>query len=73
MKLTEEELVKLDEQMPELARQAVAEAYARALASGRPVTVAIGEELIEITSDGQRHVVGKVSPATRSHLAKIGI
>ena len=66
MPLTEEEIDQLEAQIPELSRQAVAEAYARAVASGQPVTVAIGEELIEISANEERRVVGQVPPATQS-------
>ena len=57
MPLTDEELDELEAQIPELSRRAFREAFERALASGYPVTVLEGREVVQITKDGGRTVI----------------
>ena len=57
MPLTEEELDRLEAQIPELSRRAFREAFEQALASGHPVTILEGREVVQITKDGGRNVI----------------
>ena len=57
MPLTEEEITRLETQIPEWSRRAFREAFERALASGHPVTVLEGREVVQLTKDGGRTVI----------------
>ena len=57
MPLTEEELDRLEAQIPELSRRAFREAFEQALASGHPVTILDGNEVVQLTKDGGRTVI----------------
>ena len=48
MELTEQEINRREEQIPEQAGQATRQAYQRAVASGHPVTVVIGDEIVRV-------------------------
>ena len=63
MPLTEEELDELEAQIPELSRKAFREAFEQALASGHPVTILDGNEVVQITQSGERRVIGRIEPA----------
>ncbi|QDK80719.1 hypothetical protein EXU85_19745 [Spirosoma sp. KCTC 42546] len=54
MKLSDQEIDRREQQIPELAGKATRQAYERAVASGHPVTVVIGDELVrvQITPEG---------------------
>ena len=56
MELTEQEIIRGEEQIPEQAGQATRQAYQRAVASGHPVTVVIGDEIVRVqtTDEGIR-------------------
>jgi hypothetical protein len=62
MPLSEEELDRLEAQIPELSRRAFREAFEQAMASGHPVTVLDGDEIVQITRDGERRVIGQIEP-----------
>lgn len=62
MAMSEEQLRQVEERIPELGRQAVARAVARAKASGHSVTVGIGDEVVQIRPDGTRQVLKKLPP-----------
>ena len=50
MELDEQEINRLEEQIPDQAGQATHQAYERAVASGHPVTVVIGGEIVRVQS-----------------------
>ncbi len=60
MLLTEEDLNQQEARIPLLADRAFREAFARALATGQPVTVLQGNEVVRITQDGAREVVERL-------------
>jgi hypothetical protein len=68
MPLTEEEIDRLEAQIPEWSRRAFREAFERALASGHPVTVLEGYEIVELTKDGGRRVVGVLPEEQRGQV-----
>lgn len=70
--LSEEEFfARLEEAIPELSRLAFRMAYERALASGQPVTILEGDEIVEVTNAGERRVTGRLPapPADRKKYA----
>lgn len=58
--MTEEELVREEERIPELAVHALDAAHRRARASGRPVVMLIGRTLVRVT--GEERIVLKELP-----------
>lgn len=50
MELTEQEINRREELIPDQAGQATRQAYERAVASGHPVTVVIGDEIVRVQS-----------------------
>ena len=48
MELTEQEIDRREEQIPEQTGQATRQAYQRAVKSGYPVTVVIGNEIVKV-------------------------
>jgi hypothetical protein len=54
MALTEKEIKELEEQIPQLAGEATANAFKRALASGDTVVIAQEGKIYQINPDGSR-------------------
>lgn len=69
MPLTDEELDLEEARIPELAALAIRDAFERALASGHPVTVLQGHEIVQITKDGGRKVIEVLPERKPSALA----
>ena len=67
--MTERELDELEEQVPALAVKALKEAQARARASGRPIVVLVGDELMRI-GPTERTVLKKLPPPARVGIGK---
>lgn len=67
--MTDRELTELEEAVPELAVKALNEAQARARASGRPVVVLIGQELVRVGPNG-RTVLKTLPPQTNVGIGK---
>jgi hypothetical protein len=65
MQLDEKSMLRLEEQIPELARQALKRAYVEALASGNKVLEAINGMLVETSPDGSMRVIRSLPPPTR--------
>ena len=70
MPFDEEQMHDIDNRVPELARQAVGEAIARARALGLSVTVRIDDDLVEVWPDGRRRVVKQLRPKVRIERGK---
>lgn len=62
MAMSEEQMRRVEERIPELGRQAVARAVAKARSSGHTVTVGIEGDLFEIHPDGTRTFLKKLPP-----------
>lgn len=62
MKLTEEAMIYLEEQIPGLAERATNQAFLETLASGETVLIAENGKLIEIFPDGSRKVIKQITP-----------
>jgi|GEM_PF-4403584 len=63
--LTEEDYDRFDEQLPALAEQATREAYERALQSGLPVAITLGNSVVEVSLDGSVREIKKLPPTRR--------
>lgn len=62
MKLTEEAMTYLEEQIPGLAEKATNQAFLETLAAGETVLVAEDGQLIEIFPDGKRKLIKEITP-----------
>src|SRR5262245_58762432 len=62
MEIDEKTIQYLEEQIPELAIAATAQAYRQALAAGSSVFVAEGGKIIEVFPDGTSKVVKQIAP-----------
>lgn len=67
--LTDEDYDRFEEQIPALAERATREAYERALQSGRPVAITIGNNVVEVTLDGAINIIKKL-PSTRRRITQ---
>ena len=63
--LTDEDYERFEERIPALAEQATREAYERALQSGHPVAITLGNNVVEVTLDGAINVIKKLPPTRR--------
>ena len=50
--ITDEDYERFEEQIPALAERATREAYERALQSGLPVAILVGNSIVETTANG---------------------
>jgi hypothetical protein len=55
----------LEALIPELAGKATRAAYNRAIATGRPVAISDGQNIVEVDKRGHRKVIKKIAPAKR--------
>ncbi len=55
----------LESEIPDLALSAFREAFERARASGRPVVMVDGDELVKVYPDGRREILKRVDPSVR--------
>jgi len=62
MNLSEKALDYLEKHIPELAELAFKQAYWAALASGSTVLVSENGNLVEVSPDGYRKIIKKLSP-----------
>lgn len=62
MKLTEEAMTYLEEQIPGLAEKATNQAFLETLAAGETVLIAEEGQLIEIFPDGKRKLIREITP-----------
>lgn len=60
--LSEEDVRRLEERIPELAAPAFAQAYRDALAAGSTVLIREGDALVEVSPDGTRRVLHSLPP-----------
>ncbi len=67
--LTDEDYDRFEEQIPVLAERATREAYERALQSGFPVTILVGNSIIQVTADGDIKELKKL-PQTRQRITQ---
>ena len=67
--LTDEDYERFEEQIPALAEQATREAYERALQSGFPVTILVGNTIVQVTANGDIKELKKL-PETRHHITQ---
>ncbi|CAN5592452.1 hypothetical protein BH09BAC4_BH09BAC4_50050 [soil metagenome] len=67
--LTDEDYERFEEQIPALAERATREAYERALQSGLPVTILVGNSIVQITANGDIKELKKLSEA-RQHITQ---
>jgi hypothetical protein len=65
MQLDEKSIRRLEEQIPQLASQALRRAYVAALASGNNVLEAINGKLVETSPDGSMRVIRSLPPPTQ--------
>ena len=64
--LTDEDYERFEEQIPALAERATREAYERALQSGLPVAITLGNSIVEVKLDGSVREIKKL-PSTRQY------
>ena len=64
--LTDEDYERFEEQIPALAERATREAYEQALQSGFPVTILVGNSIVQVTADGDIKELKKL-PETRKY------
>ncbi|SOD80291.1 hypothetical protein SAMN06269250_1328 [Spirosoma fluviale] len=67
--LTDEDYERFEEQLPALAEQATREAYERALQSGLPVTILVGNIIVQVTANGGITELKKL-PDTRQRITQ---
>ncbi len=67
--LTDDDYERFEEQIPALAERATREAYERALQSGLPVTILVGNSIVEVTLDGTVKEIKKL-PQSRRHITQ---
>lgn len=70
-RLDENATLRLEQQIPRLAKNATALAFRRALTSGNKVLVAEAGELVEILPDGTRRAVGKLKPSVQMRKGQV--
>lgn len=58
--LTDEDYERFEEQIPALAELATREAYERALQSGFPVTILVGNSIVQVTANGDIKEIKKL-------------
>ena len=63
--LTDEDYERFEEQIPALAERATREAYERALQSGFPVTILVGNSIVQVTTNGDIKELKKLSGARK--------
>jgi DNA-binding transcriptional regulator LsrR (DeoR family) len=71
MALTEKEMKDLEDQIPQLAREATANAFKRAIASGDTVVIAQGGKIYQINPDGSRFALKDLKVVQRKTKGKI--
>lgn len=64
-KITEEQLRKQEEQIPNLAQEAFRKAYQAAIATGQTVTVVRGNKIVEVNNKGTVKEIGQVKPGKK--------
>lgn len=69
--MSEEEIQYLEEQIPELAKEAVRQPYLQALASGSSVLIAEDGEIREVFPDGTKRTVEKIAPFVEMQKGRI--
>jgi hypothetical protein len=69
--LDENATLRLEKQIPRLAKNATALAFRRALTSGNKVLIAEAGELVEILPDGTRRAVGKLEPSVKMRKGQV--
>lgn len=69
--MSEEEIQFLEEQIPELAIEAVRQAYLQALASGSSVLIAEDGEIREVFPDGTKRIVEKIAPFVKTQKGRV--
>ena len=67
--LTDEDYERFEEQIPALAELATREAYERALQSGFPVTILVGNSIVQVTADGDIKELKKL-PESRQRITQ---
>jgi hypothetical protein len=70
MELSEKAIDYLETPIPELAELALKKAYWQTLASGNSVTVLENDEIVEISPEGIRKVIKKISRSSRVNVQK---
>ena len=70
--MTEEEMIREEERIPELAVLALNAAHQRARASGRPVVMLIGRTLVRVTGE-HREVLKELPPRQKVECRTIRI
>lgn len=63
--MSEEQMRQFEERIPELGRQAVARAVAKARETGHRVTVGLDGQVVEIYPDGTRKVLKDLPPKVK--------
>ena len=63
--LTDEDYERFEEQIPALAELATREAYERALQSGFPVTILVGNSIVQIMANGDIKELKKLPEARK--------
>ena len=67
--LTDEDYERFEEQIPALAERATREAYERAIQSGLPVTILIGNTIVQVLANGLIKEIKKL-PETRQRITQ---
>jgi hypothetical protein len=70
-RLDENATLRLEKQIPRLAKTATALAFKRALTSGNKVLIAEAGELVEILPDGTRRAVGTLEPSVKMRKGQV--
>ena len=61
--LTDDDYERFEEQIPALAERATREAYERALQSGLPVTILVGNTIVQVLANGDIKELKKLPDA----------
>ncbi len=67
--LTDEDYERFEKQIPALAELATREAYERALQSGFPVTILVGNSIVQLTANGDTKELKKL-PEARKYITQ---
>jgi hypothetical protein len=70
-RLDESATLRLEKQIPRLAKNATALAFRRALTSGNKVLIAEAGELVEVLADGTRRAVKKLEPSVKMRKGQV--